>query len=264
MRSIANGMILTTALGLGACSSATIDAGYVNFEMSGDVGYARGAGAIAGRADVASGLGQGDKVGAPYGRIELSNDAGLFGSGMFVSGFLYENTGTGTLTANYGNIVAGTQVDSDFSIINAKIGFYLSFDIGDVLFIRPGIAADVFLPDMTVTSRLVPSLSEQIDDPGGVPLPYLQVGLDTGVVSGFVEVGYLPLDTKDLNLGSEYDVKSETLDIEAMLRVRPTKYLELFVGYRMFALELEGRLEQDTVDIDIELRGLMFGGGVYW
>ena len=41
-------------------------------------------------------------------------------------------------------------------------------------------------------------------------------------------------------------------------------FVEVFVGYRMFSLELEGRLEQDTVDIDIDLKGFMIGGGVYW
>lgn len=264
MRRFATVSLAGAFVALSGCSSASVDVGYLNLELSGDIGYARGATNVSGQADVANGLGQGGEVGSPYGRVELASDAGAFGSGLFVSGFMYENSGTGTLTASYGNISAGTQVSSDFSIMNAKVGFYLSFDIGDVLFIRPGIALDMFLPDMTVTSQLVPSLSEQIDDPGGVPLPYLQVGLDTGIVSGFVEVGYLPLDTKDLNLGSEYDVESETLDVEAMLRVRPTKFVEVFVGYRMFSLELEGRLEQDTVDIDIDLKGFMIGGGLYW
>ena len=123
----------------------------------------------------------------------------------------------------------------------------------------------MFLPDLQVeTTQITPTLTETIDDPGGVPLPYVQIGVDTGVVAGFIEVGYLPLDTKDLNLGSDYDVDSKTLDIEAMVKVRPGAHVELFAGYRLFKLQLEGRLKNDTVDIDIDLSGFMFGGGLTW
>ncbi len=258
-------VLAALSLATPSCTTASVDAGYLNLELGGDIGYARGATNVSARAPVEQGLGLGSDVGSPYGRIELVNDNGLVGTGMFASGFLYDNQGTGTLMASYGNITAGTPIRSDFKILNAKVGVFLSFDIAGLVFIRPGIAADMFLPDMTVeTTQLTPRLTETIDDPGGVPLPYIQVGLDTGVVAGFIEVGYLPLKTKDLNLGSEYDVESETLDIEAMVKVRPAPHVELFAGYRLFKLSLEGRLQQDTVDIDIDLSGFMIGGGVHW
>ena len=248
-----------------SCTTGSIDAGYLNLELGGDIGFARGATNISGRASVDQGLGLGGSKGSPYGRIEIANDSGLIGGGMFVSGFLYDNQGSGTLTASYGNISAGTPVRSDFRILNAKVGFFLSIDIADTLFIRPGIAADVFLPDMKVeTTGLTPTVTETIKDPGGVPLPYVQVGLKTGMVAAFVEVGYLPLNTKDLKLGNEYDVKSKTLDVEAMVKVRPSSHFELFAGYRLFQVELKGRLKQDTVDIDIDLGGFMLGGGLTW
>jgi hypothetical protein len=265
VRHIAILLLAGLSLAPASCTSASIDAGYLDLELSGDIGFARGSTNVSGRASIDQGLGQGGSTGAPFGRVELANDDGLFGYGMSVSGFLYDNQGTGILTASYGNISAGTPVRSDFNIINAKVGFFLSFDIAGVVFIRPGIAADMFLPDMEVaTTTLTPTITETIDDPGGVPLPFVQVGFDAGIVSGFVEVGYLPLDTEDLNLGSEYDVESETLDIEAMVKVRPASHIELFAGYRLFQLDLEGRLSQDTVDIDIDLAGFMVGGGVYW
>jgi hypothetical protein len=265
MRPTAFRILAGAMLAAASCTTASIDVGYLGLELGGDIGFARGAQNVSGQASVDRGLGQGGTTGAPYGRVELASDSGLVGGGVFASGFLYDNQGSGILTASYGNISAGTAVASDFRIINAKVGVFLSFDIAGVLYIRPGIAADMFLPDMTVsTTQITPTMTETIDDPGGVPLPYLQVGIDTGVVGGFVEVGYLPLDTEDLNLSSDYEVESTTLDIEAMLRVRPAPHIELFAGYRLFALELEGRLEDDSVDIDIDLSGFMIGGGVHW
>jgi len=258
-------VLACAAIAAASCTTASVDVGYLQLEMSGEIGFARGAQNLSGSAKVDDGLGQGDSVGSPYARIELVNDAGLVGGGMSLSAFAYDNQGSGILTASYGNINAGTAVRSDFSLVNAKLGLFLSFDVAGILFIRPGIAIDAFLPDLTVeTTQLSPTLRETIDDPGGVPLPFVQVGFDTGVVAGFVEVGYLPLDSKDLNVGSDYDVESETLDIEAMLRIRPADHVELFAGYRLFRLELEGRLEDDTVDIDLELSGFMIGGGFFW
>ncbi|MEZ5966645.1 MAG: hypothetical protein R3F56_22600 [Planctomycetota bacterium] len=250
---------------LSSCTTVAVDAGYINLQLGGDIGFATGVQNVTGQASVDDGLGQGDRVGAPYGRVELVNDSGFFGAGLFASGFAYDNQGTGTLTASYGNIVAGTAVKSDFSLVNAKVGMFLHFDIADLVFIRPGIAADMFLPDLTVeTTQITPTQSEKIDDPLGVPLPYVQVGVDTGIVSAFVEVGYLPLDTSKLNVGNDYDVDSKTLDVEAMVRVRPSSFFEIFAGYRLFKLQVQGRLQQDSVDIDIDLTGFMVGGGFYW
>lgn len=252
-------------IALPSCVNASVDVGYLNLELAGDIGFATGTQNVTGRAKVDDGLGQGGGIGAPFARVELSSDAGFVGLGAFASGFVYDNQGTGTLTASYGNITAGTAVRTDFNLINAKVGAFLSFDIVDTVFIRPGIAADMFLPDLTVeTTQVSPTQTERIDDPLGVPLPYLQVGVDAGVVAGYLEVGYLPLDTKDVNLGSEYDVKSRTLDIEAMLRVRPTDHIQVFAGYRLFKLQVDGRLQNDNVDIDIDLSGFMVGGGFYW
>lgn len=265
MRVIVCAGMVVFGMALPSCTTATVDAGYLNLKLGGDIGFATGSQNLSGQASVDEGLGQGGNVGAPYGRIELANDAGMFGAGLFASGFVYDNQGTGTLQAKYGNIVAGTAVRSDFNLVNAKVGAFLSFDIADLVFIRPGIAADIFLPDLVVeTTQVTPAQSERINDPLGLPLPYVQVGVDTGIVSAFVEVGYLPLDTSKVNIGGDYDVDSKTLDVEAMVRVRPGAHLEVFAGYRLFKLQVAGRLQSDTVDIDIDLTGFMVGGGLVW
>jgi len=248
-----------------SCSSASVDAGYLGLEFGGDIGFVSGAQPVTGQVNVENGLGQGGRTGSPYGRVELAADGTFIGTGFFASAFAYDNQGAGVLTASYGNIVAGTAVRSDFNLVNAKAGVYLSFNIADTVFIRPGIAADVFLPDLVVeTTQLNPMISERIDDPLAVPLPYLQVGVDFGPVAGFIEAGYLPLDTEKLDLGSDYEVDTRTLDIEAMVRVRPVPFAELFAGYRLFKLQADGRLNDDTVDIDIDIGGFMIGGGLYW
>ncbi len=250
------------SVGATGCVTGSVDGGVMLLEMDGSIGFATNAN-VAGTVDIANGFGQGDRVGAPYGRVELASDTGMFGAGVLASGFLYDQRGNGTVSVTFGNIPANTAVATDFSILNAKIGAFLSIDLADTVFIRPGLAVDLFLPDMKVTASQV-GVTETIDDIGGVPLPFVQVGADLGVVSGFLEVGYLPLDSKDLNLGSDYDVRSRTLDIEAMVRVRPATALDLFVGYRLFALDLRGRVDTDSVDFDVDLSGFMVGGGLYW
>lgn len=259
------GAALALLVGPLACTHASVAAGYLHLDMGGEIGFARGSQNVSGRASVEEGFGQSNDVGSPYARVEVSRDGGVVDSGLFASAFVYDERGQGTLTASYGNIVAGTEVASDFRLVNTKFGAYLSFSLADTVFIRPGIAFDLFLPEMVVeTTRITPAQVERIDDPLGVPLPYLQVGFEKGSIAAFAEVGYLPLDTDDIGLGSDYDVDSRTLDVEAMLRYRPARSVELFAGYRLFALEVEGRLQGDSVDIDLDLSGLMVGGGLYW
>lgn len=255
-------LLALASVAAAGCATGSVDGGMMLLDMGGSIGFATNA-SVAGTVDIGSGFGQGDRVGAPYGRAELTTDTGMFGAGVLASGFLYDQQGQGTVSVTFGDIPANTSVATDFSIINAKVGVYLNIDVADTVFIRPGLALDLFLPDMSVTATQI-GVTETIDDIGGVPLPFVQVGADLGAVSGFFEVGYLSLDSKDLNLGGDYDVRSDTLDVEAMVRVRPTEYLELFAGYRLFALELRGRVDTDTVDFDVDLSGFMFGGGLYW
>jgi hypothetical protein len=255
-------LLLLALAALSSCTYASIDAGYLDLEMNGDLGFQENTTNAAIGINVDQ-LGQGSDVGSPYGRIEIGSDSGVFGAGMMLSGFVFDNQGSGILTADFGQIRQNAQVDTDFNFINAKAAFYLSFDIANTVYIRPGIAADLIFPDMSVR-EVSTGLTETLDDPGGVPLPYLQIGVDTGVVAGFVEAGYLPLDTDDISLGDDYDVESTTIDVEAMIKVRPIKPLELFIGYRYFSVDLDGTVEGDAVLLDLEIRGLMFGGGVTW
>ena len=52
------------------------------------------------------------------------------------------------------------------------------------------------------------------------------------------------------------------LDVEAQLVYRPWSALELFAGYRLMHLELDGVIDNDTVDSDLTISGLIFGGGL--
>ncbi|HEX6813822.1 MAG TPA: hypothetical protein VF384_19530 [Planctomycetota bacterium] len=58
------------------------------------------------------------------------------------------------------------------------------------------------------------------------------------------------------------EVDGELLDIEAMVTVHATSMLDLFVGYRLHALDADGLIDNDTFVTDTTISGFVIGGGL--
>ena len=114
----------------------TAEAAYAQLSLDGDIGYRNGATTASIEQDIESAFGLGDDQGTPYGRVMV--DVGV--PVLAVSGFQFEESGTGYLQADFGNVPAGIGVDSDFEMTNAKASLAFQIDLGPVA-ISPGRAA---------------------------------------------------------------------------------------------------------------------------
>jgi hypothetical protein len=227
---------------------AQAQVGYAQLALDGDIGYVNGTSSGSIQQDIESGFGLGDDQGSPYARAKL--DFGV--PNLSISVFNFEDDGEGTLNATFGNVPAGIPVRSDFELFNAKAAYAFEIGIGPVS-ISPGIAVDYF--DLAIDVRDAFGISsENVELNGPLPLAFLRGEVDLGIVSAVVEGGYITADIDD--------VEGEVLDLEAQLVLHPTDLIEIFVGYRSLELELDGEIDGDSFDTDIQISGFMVGGGI--
>ncbi len=235
---------------LAACSApgVAVQAGYARLGLDGDIGYAQAGSGVAIAQDIESGFGLGDDQGSPYGRAMLDLGTPVFA----VSGFLFEEEGTGQLQADFGDITASTAVRTDFKMANAKGSFALEIPIGPVS-ISPGIAVDYFDLDIEVQDTFG-AINESVEVAGPVPMGFLRAEASLWSLGAIVEVGYMKVDIED--------VDASLLDAEALVEYRPTPLLHVFAGYRLLDLSIEGLVDDDSFDADITLSGFFVGGGL--
>ncbi|HEX5054460.1 MAG TPA: hypothetical protein VFZ65_21960 [Planctomycetota bacterium] len=226
-------------------------AGYAQMKVDGEAGYLTTgtspatSGSI--RQDFESAFGIGDDQGAPYARV--SADMGV--PVIAVSGFLFDEQGTGTLQAQFGNLSAGVDVRSKLDFANVKASYALKIPIGPVS-IAPGIAVDYFDFELDVqdTAGL---LRENVQLQAPIPLAFVRGQLDLSVFTVLGEVGYVEVDTGD--------VQGSLLDIEAMAQWHANAWIDVFVGYRALHLDADGTIDNDTFDTTITVSGFLVGGG---
>lgn len=222
-------------------------AGYAQVSVDGDFGYVQNSSAAAVQQDIGSAFGLGGDAGAPYARVVLDTGVPV----LSVSGFTFDDSGTGTLQASFGSIAGSLPVRSELSFSNVKAAYAFQIPIGPVS-ISPGLAVDYFDIDLNVQSVLL-ATTERVNLSGPLPLAFLRGECALGPVNALAEVGYI---------GATIDgVDASLLDIEAQLQVRPTSWLDLFVGYRYLALNAQGVVSNDSYDVDLTVSGFMLGGG---
>jgi hypothetical protein len=224
-------------------------AGYAQLSLDGEFGYSSGSSTAAVRQDIGSAFGLGSEQGTPYARAEIDMGTPV----LAVSGFLFSDEGTGTLIANFGNnLTAGTTVDSKFDLSCAKISYAFQIPIGPVS-VAPGVAVDYV--DLSINMRdQIGIASEDVQLQAPLPMGFVRARLDLGVVEAIAEGGYVQVDVQDIT--------AKLLDVEALVRVKPDDWLDLFVGYRKFQFQGDGLVDNDSFNIDIGLSGFLVGGGV--
>lgn len=244
-------LVLVAASG---CAPTAIrgHAGAAFMQVQGQTGLANSSGTLSPGAvknDFEDALDVGDRNASPYLRAEAEWSRHR----VTFSGFQYDENGQSTLASDFGDIPAGTSVNSSLEFWNVK-GAY-SYDIipVDVLRIAPGVEVAYSAYDFDVVARTSTAFeSLQVD--GLVPMVFLQGEVDLGVVAGVVDLAWIDADLEDTD-GTWWD-------IEAMVRVVPIERLELIAGYRFMQLDLEGNADGRDFDTDMQVSGLFFGGGV--
>ena len=245
--------LAAVALGLGACSSAGFKAqvGYTQMAIEGDIALnpTAGGGTSSIQQDLETALGLGDEQGSPWARAEL--DLGV--PVLAVTGFTFEEQGSGTLQANYGNITAGTDVNSDLEMANVKASMAFQIALGP-LSISPGLAVDWFDLQLAV-SDTAGIATETVELSAPVPMVFLRGQADVGIASFIAEAGYLEVPEYD-------DIEATSWDAEALVELRPTPQFNLFAGYRVITVQVEGEVDNQDFFADITLSGWIIGGGV--
>jgi hypothetical protein len=236
-------------LAVPSCSPLQVSAqaGYAQVALDGELGYATGSTTPAVRQDVEGAFGLGDDQGVPYGRLIADFGVPVIG----VSGIFFEDDGTGQLTQDFGGIPAGVPVRSDLELWNALTSLAFEIEIGPVS-VSPGLAADYIDLKLQVADAFGAQV-ETVELSGPVPMVFLRAEVEVWKLAGVVEGGYTQFEIDDAD--------ASVLDLTGLIELRLDR-LNIFVGYRTFAFEGDGVIDDDSFDADITLDGFLIGGGV--
>jgi hypothetical protein len=224
-------------------------AGYQSTELSGTVGLAPTSGPVTIDAiDVEQALGLTDAAEDVY----LRGEAALLSLRVTGSMFRYEQSGTGTLNARFGDLTVGTPVATDAELMSAKGAVSWDLNLGP-LRLSPGVAVNYMDLETTVRATSINAF-ETVDVDGPIPLLFGQAEVELGPVAATLDVGWIEADVED--------VDGTMLDIEALLRFTPFPHLEVFAGYRALDIDVAGDADGQQFEGNLEFRGWMVGGGI--
>jgi len=242
-----------SVMALASCSPIgwTVQAGYTQLEVGGDIALASGTGGTGGapEQDVGTAFGLGDPRGSPYLRAQADLGAVV----LTASGFEFRESGDGRLDSTFGGLPASTPVHTDLQLGCAKLSATYDFDLGLVK-ISPGLAIDVFDLDFRAEEQSLGN-AEEIDEIVGVPMLLVRAEAGIGVVDVVAEIGYLETPRIDRN-------KGRFLDAELMVEGSVLPLLHVFAGYRYIAIDATGDTGTDSFGIDLQVRGFVVGGGL--
>jgi hypothetical protein len=186
-----------------------------------------------------------------YGKAGVS----VVGFNLFASGFQTSQDGTGRLTADFGDISAGTTVNSSFDMTLIQGGLTFNLVDIDVLRLALGVGADYFDAEIAVEDR-VTSIMEDLD--GAAPVPLVMLDGDVCIPGVPLELGFL-VGGMSASYG---DIDGLVLDGEALLTLTALDPVDLFAGYRYLSLDLDGVTDDQDFTTDLVLQGWFVGAGL--
>lgn len=168
-----------------------------------------------------------------------------------VSGFQTEVDGEEVLGSDFGGIPAGTLVDTEGTLTNARASVVLSGIDAGFMKIRPGVGVEWIDFDLDADSV---AGTEKIE--AFAPVPVV-------VLNGEVELGPVRLVADVAGIYGNYqDLEGTLIDGEATLRFGVAGPVEIFAGYRYLQADLEGSTEGIPFDVSLRLHGPLAGVGV--
>jgi len=244
------GILLLTAA---ACAPLRVkaQAGYTQTAVSGKMALESGSGSGSPQQfqDIESAFGLGDEQGSPWVRAQVDFGVPV----LTASAFWLKESGTGVLDENFGGLPTATPVVSDLDLGCGKFSCTFDIELGPVT-LAPGLAVDVFDLDFRVTEISLGN-SEEIDEILAVPMAFLRAEASLDVLGFVAEVGYL--DSPEIE-GNE----GKFLDVEAMIECAVLEHGSLVAGYRLLDLDANGKANEDSFAIDLQIRGWFIGGGI--
>lgn len=196
-----------------------------------------------------SSLDVGQAQAQPYLRLESD-----WGPQRFrVHGFRYDESGSGPLGQDFGDLPAGTVADTSLEYISV-VGSW-SYDLmpTETFRLGPGVQLGYYSLDVTARSTS-PAGFETVTADVLMPELFVEAGVDLGLVSADANLGFM-----SASLG---DAKGNYVDGEVMVRVHPSRQFEAFVGYRFTVLDAMGQASGRDFDADVTIAGFLIGGGI--
>jgi hypothetical protein len=248
----ARGLAFASALATAACISespnVTIEGGLYAPTLKGEIGLSTTVVTDVDTIDLDSSLDLGKTEYVPYLRGEFA----IAGLDLSLSGFKTSQTGTGTVTADFGDITAGSTVDSKLDLALAHAS--LCYDVVDTkpFTFGAGIGADYFDLDMDV-HNVAFGLDESVQIRQAIPLL---------VARGVVRTPVLPLDLQ-LEVsgitGHVEDFDGTLVDVEALLHCKIAGPLAMYGGYRYVHGQFQGTTNDRNFDADVTVTGFLLG-----
>jgi hypothetical protein len=220
--------------------------------FQGDVGLSNSTVTDVDTIDIESDLDLGDTDYVPY--VRLEGDLGPFN--LAGSWFETSQSGTGVVTADFGNITAGSTVESDLDLTLVNGRFVWDFINTDLVHLGLGVAAEWVDFDLEAKEQTF-GLSESVSVSQvlplaaahaavGIPLPWIPLRLDVNAAG--------------MSLHIE-DVDGTVIDIEGLLRA-DFNHFGCFAGYRYILVQTDGVIDDQNFDGDIVLAGWLLGASV--
>jgi hypothetical protein len=244
-------LLLPAAGCAGSDPFVTIEAAAFAPSIDGDVGISSSVSTDVDTINLQSQLGLGDREVVPYLRAGVN----VARFDLALSGFRTSQSGHGTVDADFGDIIAGSNVDTDLDL--GLVHGHVVYDLFQTKWatVGAGLAADYIDLQLDASDPTF-MMEEKIDVRQIVPLVEARASFRLPVV---------PIDL-DLELGaitgSYQDVNGTILDAAVMLHGRIAGPLSLFGGYRYVHFDLKGVSNSQSFDGDVVLSGFMFGASV--
>lgn len=197
--------------------------------------------------DVDSELGLGDSAPSAFGRLQSDAEDERFR----IEGFALNESGDGVLVADYGDIPAGTAVESSLGFYVVSANWNHALMRGDDW--RLGLGAQVEYFSLDIAARSATGREETAID-ALVPMPHLEAERRFGNISLGATLAGIYADVGD--------AKGRFLDGSLLARWSINSQFQLFGGYRYILLDAKGKASDRNFDADLAIDGLFFGCGV--
>jgi hypothetical protein len=187
--------------------------------------------------DIESELGLGDTQAAPYLRLQADDGDHRFR----LHGFGLDASGTGTLGQDYGDIQAGSVVDTSMELF-AITGNY-AWRIVNLRQLRAGFGAQLGFYSLDVAARSNAN-REEVETSVVVPMPYAEI-----------EYSYYDLvlgANGAIMAGDLGDANGRYVDLEGYARLQATRDFDITAGYRFMLLDSYGRASSRDFDADVQ------------
>jgi hypothetical protein len=253
-RAAAAGTALLASAALAGCAGSDpllrVDAALFAPEFKGDVGLSNSIATDATTIDIASDLDLGDTDYVPYLRGEC--DVGPFN--VAASAFKTSQEATGVVTADFGNITAGSTVESELDLFLAQGRAIVDLIDTSIVKVGLGLAAEWVDFELVEVEQTF-GLTEEVDVNQVVPL--IAVHAAAGIDLPYVMPLRLDLNVAGMTLDYD-DIDGTVVDAEAMLR-GDIENFGWFAGYRFVLVETDGEIDDQNFEGDITLAGWLVG-----